>query len=90
MVKSNLTRIAKMVRAGNSEGPASSFVNSLTQVIERTQPEYKPSTYYKPSGVGGCLRQMYFERTGQAIRSNADSNLVAMGEAGTFRHEVLQ
>lgn len=89
-MKSNLTKIAKMVRAGNSEGPAQSFVASLLETIQRTQPEYTPSTYYKPSGVGGCIRKMYFERIGQSVESNADSNLIAMGEAGTFRHEVLQ
>lgn len=87
---SSLTKIAKMVRAGNSEGPASAFVASLLETIERTQPEYTPSRYYKPSGVGGCIRKMYFERIGQSIRDTADSNLIAMGEAGTFRHEVLQ
>ena len=90
MAKSNLTKIAKMVKAGNSQGLAESFVSSLVETIQRTQPEYKPSTFYKPSGVGGCIRQMYFERIGQSIRSNADYNLIAMGEAGTFRHEVLQ
>lgn len=85
-----LSKIAKMVVAGNSSSVENTFISELTQVIENTQGEYTPSRYYKPSGVGGCLRKMYFERIGQALQDKADYNLIGMGEAGTFRHEVLQ
>lgn len=85
-----LSKIAKMVAAGNSNSVEELFINELTQVIENTQSNYTPSTYYKPSGVGGCIRKMYFERTGQALQDKADHNLIGMGESGTFRHEVLQ
>lgn len=87
---SKLSRIAKMVAAEKVNEPAANFVDKFTQVIETTQKVYTPSTYYKPSGVGGCIRKMYFERIGKALQDNASYNLIAMGEAGTFRHEVLQ
>lgn len=85
-----LARIAKMVAAESKNEPATDFVNQFTKFIETSQKPYTPSQYYKPSGVGGCLRKMYFERIGQALQDNASYNLIAMGEAGTMRHEALQ
>lgn len=85
-----LNRLAKMVAAGNSELTSNIFISRLTKHIEESQKDYKPSTYYKPSGIGGCLRKMYFERTGQALADKANYNLIGMGESGTYRHEVLQ
>ena len=87
---SKLSRIAKMVAAEKVNEPATNFVDRFTDIIQTTQPAYTPSQYYKPSGVGGCLRKMYFERIGKPLKDNASYNLIAMGEAGTFRHEVLQ
>lgn len=76
---SKLSRIAKMVAAEKVNEPAANFVDKFTQVIETTQKAYTPSTYYKPSGVGGCIRKMYFERIGKALQDNASYNLIAMG-----------
>lgn len=87
---SKLSRIAKMVAAEKINEPATNFVDRFTEIIQTTQPDYSPSQYYKPSGVGGCLRKMYFERIGKPLKDNSSYNLIAMGEAGTFRHEVLQ
>ena len=90
MSRRSLSRVAKLVASGNSELPQNVFANKLKKFIENSQREYKPSTYYKPSGVGGCIRKMYFERIGKPLQDKANFNLIAMGEAGTQRHEVLQ
>lgn len=79
-----------MVRQSKENLPADKFAETFNKFIETSQKPYTPSTYYKPSGVGGCIRKMYFERTGQALQDNASYNLIAMGESGTYRHEAIQ
>lgn len=85
-----LGSLAKMVAAGSDENPAKRFADDLKQTIKRSQSEYKPSRFYKPSGVSGCIRKMYFERIGKSKQDDASTNLIGMGEVGTFRHEVIQ
>ena len=86
----SLSRVAKLVAAGDATLPENQFIKKLTTTIETTQSEYTPSTYYKPSGVGGCIRKMYFERIGKPLPEIPNAMLIAMGETGTQRHEVLQ
>ena len=85
-----LSKIAKLVAAGSEDKVENIFIQNLKATIENTQSEYRPSTFYKPSGVGGCIRSMYFQRVGNVLQQKSDSNLIAMGESGTFRHEVIQ
>ena len=85
-----LNRLAKMVAAGSTELTSNIFTNRLTKFIETSQKDYTPSQFYKPSGIGGCMRKMYFERIGKPLQDKASFNLTGMGETGTYRHEVLQ
>lgn len=85
-----LNQLARMITEKNSDSPQNLFNRKLTKYIESNQKEYKPSVFYKPSGVSGCIRKMYFERIGQPLQDKASYNLIAMGENGTIRHEVLQ
>lgn len=87
---SKLNRLAKMVAQSKENQFAEQFVQMLTHSIETEVETYTPSTYYKPSGVGGCIRKMYYERIGEAKQDKASYNLIGMGEAGTDRHEHLQ
>ncbi|MFW6016668.1 MAG: hypothetical protein ACOCRK_09540, partial [bacterium] len=44
-------------------------VNAIDEVTEKmfTENNRKPSQYYTPSSLDGCLRQNYYKRTGAPI-----------------------
>ncbi len=88
----SLRDIAKRVHAiSNEEDPEKSFLTMLNEHISRTNPERTPSKSYKPSSMGTCYRQNYYQLTGQKIDpSFASPDLVGMGESGTDRHERIQ
>lgn len=84
-----LKSIAKRVAASSLERPENRLVRDLISTIENTQRPYKPSRWYKPSGLG-CVKKMYFERIGEPIVQKGGFQLIGMGEVGTHRHEDLQ
>lgn len=50
-----------------------------------------PSRTFKPSSLGGCVRNLYFQLTGvQPKNSDASSMLVGICESGTDRHIRIQ
>lgn len=86
----SITNIAKMVAQSNPERPENKFMSMFDFAVKKSRDEYRPSKWYKPSGVGGCVRKMYFERIGQPIQEDASIELIGMGDSGTDRHERLQ
>jgi len=88
---SRLKNIHKLIEAAvETLPPNESFLRELTATIERGQDDYIPSKTYKPSSMK-CIRNMYFQVTGEKPDpSTASSELIGMGEIGSFRHEILQ
>lgn len=73
-----------------SKNIASLFLKRTEEAIVKLEPEYKPSTYYKPSSLV-CLRQMYFTRKGIKPEDEIKSaNGIGILESGTDRHERIQ
>ena len=87
-----LNKIAKMVRAEKSNEIAQQFVNDLIYTIEKeNESDYIPTRSYKPSGIAGCKRSLYYQMIGaQPDEQSSGVNLVGICESGTDRHEVLQ
>lgn len=67
------------------------FLQDLTHAIERLDKPRKPSTKYKPSSLGGCMRNMFFMVTGvePTVEKRTYTN-IGITETGTDRHEHLQ
>lgn len=94
---SKLRDIARMINEHNREkNLAEEFGLYLNEAIVRLYREEKtsrkPSKHYKPSSMGGCLRNIFFQVVGAEI--DKDSNIsvseVGMVESGTDRHLRLQ
>lgn len=86
-----LNGIAKLIRASRSTSPETVFLNELIRTIEVCDEQRVPSQTYKPSSVGGCLRNMYYQITGAEIDgTSAEYGLIGICESGTDRHEKLQ
>ena len=87
-----LNKIAKMVRAEKSNEVAQQFVNDLIYTIEKeNESDYIPTKAYKPSGIAGCKRSLYYQMIGaQPDEQSSGVNLVGLCESGTDRHEMIQ
>ena len=87
-----LNSIAKMIKANKMNSVAESFINDLVYTIEQEdKSDDIPTKSFKPSGIGGCNRRLYYELTGvQPDIVPGDSNLVGICESGTYRHEEIQ
>lgn len=86
--------IRNLSRSLNAEVSNSSvdrrFLRGLTDYIEHSSKNRKPSKSYKPSSLK-CLRQMYYQITGTEVDDSlADAGNVGMAESGTDRHIRLQ
>lgn len=81
-----------MVRAEKSNEVAQQFVNDLIYTIEKeNESDYIPTKAYKPSGIAGCKRSLYYQMTGaQPDEQSNGVNLVGICESGTDRHEMIQ
>jgi CRISPR/Cas system-associated exonuclease Cas4 (RecB family) len=88
----SLKDLAKKLRQQNNEDhPEESFLSMLNECIARMNPERAPSKSYKPSSLGTCYRQNYYQVTGAVVDvGKVSSDLVGMGESGTARHEHIQ
>lgn len=86
---SRLKSIAKQVAASSMVKPENKLLRDFINTIEKEQPDYKPSQWYKPSGLG-CVRRMYYERIGEPKKEAKQFKLIGMGEVGTDRHETIQ
>ena len=87
-----LNKIAKMVKMEKSNEVAQQFVNDLLYTIEKENTsDYIPTRSYKPSGIAGCKRSLYYQMIGTQPDAEPNSiNLVGICESGTDRHEVIQ
>lgn len=87
-----LNKIAKMVRAEKSNEIAQQFVNDLIYTIEKeNESDYIPTRSYKPSGIAGCKRGLYYQMIGaQPDEQSSGLNLIGICESGTDRHETIQ
>lgn len=89
----SLRNIAKMVsEASKEKTPEQEFLQSLNRTIVNMQTKRKPSKTIKPSSLGGCKRNIYFQLIGAEIdkESTITAEVIGMGESGTDRHERLQ
>lgn len=69
---------------------ASLFLKRIEEAIVKLEPEYKPSTYYKPSSML-CLRQMYFTRQGVKPEDEViNASMIGILQSGSDRHDRIQ
>ncbi len=88
-----LKDLAKILAKANKEKTVEQeFLYQLEKTIQRDNTRNsKPTQAYKPSSLGGCLRQNYFMLNGEEVDKFVPSpELVGMGEIGTHRHEDIQ
>lgn len=86
-----LSGIAKLVKTSKNASPETSFLNELIRTIEVTDEVRQPSKSYKPSSLGGCIRNMYFQMTGAELDGTpTDYCLIGICESGTDRHDKIQ
>ncbi len=85
-------RIAKLIKMQQENDVANKFLQDLLYTIEKeNENDYIPTKAYKPSGIAGCKRGLYFQMTGVKPDIEPSSvELVGICESGTDRHEVLQ
>lgn len=86
-----LNGLARLIKASRSTSPESIFLNELTRTIEVLDENREPSKSYKPSSVGGCLRNMYYQMVGGTLDGTpTEYGLIGICESGSSRHETLQ
>ena len=87
-----LRNLAQMVQNAQKNSVADSFVNDLIYTVEQyNKTDYTPSQSFKPSGISGCERSLYYELKG--IKPDKESNgyeLAGICESGTDRHDTIQ
>lgn len=92
MAKSSLQNLAKLVKNVTDNKPVHEvFLMELCKTIEDTDEKRKPSQSYKPSSLGGCMRNLYFQVTGAPTDGgNRSYSNIGITDSGTSRHETLQ
>lgn len=87
-----LKNLGKLVKNITENKPVhEQFLYELNDTIARLQEPHKPSKSYKPSSLGGCKRNVYFQIQGvEQDKQKVDSNLAGICEAGSDRHEKIQ
>ena len=85
-------KLAKMIQLEKDNQVAQTFVNDLNYTIEcENSKDFIPTRSYKPSGIGGCKRSLYYQLIGATPDKKPQSvNLVGICESGTSRHEIIQ
>lgn len=88
-----LGSLAKMIKQAQENKVAEQFIEDLIYTIEEEDRSSvrTPTQSYKPSGISGCIRSLYYQLTGVAP-DDTDSgvNLIGICESGTDRHERIQ
>ena len=87
----NLTRLVR--NAVEAREPQDKFLDELNMTMSTIDKREQrvPSKTYKPSSLGGCKRNMYFQVTGATQDdTRTDSGLIGICETGSARHEILQ
>lgn len=91
----SLKNLAKLINNTVKEKTVEQeFLFQLNETISRLDAENprKPSQTYKPSSLGGCMRNMYYQVIGaeQDPNKKRDASGVGITEAGSDRHERIQ
>lgn len=92
MPRSSLKNVAKLIARANTVVPVEQqFLDDLKRSIELEDMKNarKPSMTYSPSGMG-CIRAMYYKRTGVDVEPDSSYTMVGICESGTDRHERIQ
>ena len=92
MARSSLKNVAKLIARANTVVPIEQqFLDDLKRSIELEDMKNarKPSMTYSPSGMG-CIRAMYYKRTGVDVEPDSNYTMVGICESGTDRHERIQ
>jgi CRISPR/Cas system-associated exonuclease Cas4 (RecB family) len=92
-----LKEIARMVNEHNREKDLAEefglyFNEAIVRIYQERNRGRKPSRNYKPSSLGGCLRNNYFQLIGADLDKENNSTVtgIGMAESGTDRHKRLQ
>lgn len=90
----SINRLAKLINQATKEQTVEQeFLSMLNEATVRLNSETsrKPSKTYKPSSLGGCKRNIFFQRMGiEQDPSNNEASGIGIMEAGTDRHERIQ
>src|SRR5690606_11740101 len=91
----SLKNLAKLINQTTQEKTVEQeFLFQLNEAISRLDGENSrpPSKSYKPSSLGGCMRNMYFQVIGAPLdpAGTTDASFVGICESGTDRHERIQ
>lgn len=92
MARSSLKAVMKAIEKANKEIPVEQeFLDDLKRSIELEDMKNfrKPSETYSPSGMG-CIRAMYYKRSGVDVEPDSNYTMVGICESGTDRHERIQ
>lgn len=87
-----LKNLAKLINEASKVKPIQDqFLQDLTVTIEKADESHTPSKTYKPSSLGGCMRNLYFQVTG-ATPDDEDRSYTNIGQtaSGTDRHVTIQ
>lgn len=87
-----LNKLSKLVATARKNSVAEDFISELNFCIEQeNKRDYTPSASFKPSGISGCKRSLYYELTGVRPDVEAASpELTGICESGSDRHETIQ
>jgi CRISPR/Cas system-associated exonuclease Cas4 (RecB family) len=89
----SIKNLAKLINNATKEKTLEEeFIYLLNETISRSQPFRLASKTFKPSSLGGCMRRIFFEVTGEEVdaSNHHDPQLVGINESGTDRHERIQ
>lgn len=84
-----LKDLARLIdEAVRQKTPEQEFLHWLNEAYARLNPNTQPSRTYKPSSLGGCMRRVVYEVTGEPIDPGYSDPSIA--ESGTDRHARIQ
>lgn len=84
-------KLADLVRMNKENAVAESFLNDLQYTIQHENKRRVTTRAYKPSGLSGCERALYYEMSGAVPDEMVDSiELIGICESGTNRHLDIQ
>lgn len=73
--------------------PEQDFLHMLEEATVRVSQENsrKPSQWFKPSSLGGCLRNVYYQVSGAEVEpSDRSADNIGITQTGTARHDAIQ
>lgn len=88
-----LSKLAKLIAsAGKEDSVEKEFLRLLDAATVNLEETRKPSKTFKPSSLGGCSRNVYFQVVGAELDDNisVEAPVIGMRDSGTDRHLRLQ